>query len=101
MLEPGDTDRPDTTNQNPTPATEGAAPRRRRGGGPRRKRVSELARELGLTSREVLTRLAELGVELRSASAAVDDAVADQLRAASEEPEPAPAAAAEPEPIAA
>ncbi len=77
MLEPGDTDRPHT----PSESDPGAPAGSRRARGPRRKRVSELARELGLSSREVLTRLADLGVEVRSASSAVDDAVADRLRA--------------------
>ncbi|MEU6643400.1 translation initiation factor IF-2 N-terminal domain-containing protein [Saccharomonospora sp. NPDC046836] len=42
--------------------------------------MHELARELGVTSRTVLTRLQEQGVSVRSASSTVDAGVARRLR---------------------
>ncbi len=70
-----------------------------------RPRVNEIARELGLTSKEVLTHLEEIGHPVKSHSSAVDEDIAARLRtdmggASAAEPEvqtPAPAAA-EPEP---
>src|SRR5438552_1291677 len=48
----------------------------------KRPRVYELARELDVTSREVLDRLAEITAEApRSASAAIDEELAQALRA--------------------
>ena len=51
---------------------------------PSRLRVHALARILGMTSREVLAHLAELGAEIRSAQSSVDrelaQAVADRVR---------------------
>ena len=66
-----------------------------------RPRVNEIARELGLTSKEVLTHLEEIGHPVKSHSSAVDEDIAARLRAdmggaSAAEPEvqtPAPAAA--------
>jgi len=63
--------------------------------------VNEIARELGLTSKEVLTHLEEIGHPVKSHSSAVDEDIAARLRAdmggaSAAEPEvqtPAPAAA--------
>ncbi len=65
---------------------------------PLRQRVHALARALGLTSREVLAHLAELGVAARSASSAVsrEQAQAVAARIAGAAPEGAPAQAAAP-----
>src|SRR5680860_15165 len=80
-----------------------------------RPRVNEIARELGLTSKEVLRHLEEIGHPVKSHSSAVDEDIAVRLRAdmggasaaapevqtpAVAEPEPAPreAIAIEPEP---
>ena len=43
-------------------------------------RVHELAKSLDITSRRVLTRLAELGISVRSASSLVDEAVATRVK---------------------
>ncbi len=43
-------------------------------------RVYELARELGLTSKELLSRLKEMGIEVASHSSSLDDARAAQVR---------------------
>src|SRR5260370_11132224 len=76
-------------------------------------RVHEVAKELGVTSKEVIERLRGLGVEVKSHSSTIDDEVAAQLRnggaaapaAAPVEPAPAPTPASEtvakPEPDAA
>src|SRR5438876_16779 len=48
------------------------------------KRVYELAKELGLSSRDVLTALSALGVVARSHSSTVDDDVAAKLKEASD-----------------
>jgi translation initiation factor IF-2 len=53
-------------------------------------RVYELAKELGLESREVLERAHALGLELKTASSSLDDEAADLVRLAREE-ETAPA----------
>jgi translation initiation factor IF-2 len=45
-------------------------------------RVFNLARDLNLTSREVIERLQKLGVEVRTASSSVDEDTADKLRRA-------------------
>jgi translation initiation factor IF-2 len=45
-------------------------------------RVYELARDLGVDSKEVLAQAAELGLELKTASSGVDDEVAELLRLA-------------------
>ena len=69
-----------------------------------RPRVNEIARELGLSSKEVLTHLEEIGHPVKSHSSAVDEDIATRLRtemggAAAAEPEARlPAAGAEPEP---
>jgi len=43
-------------------------------------RVFQLARELELTSHEVIERLKKLGVEVRTASSSVDEDTADKLK---------------------
>ena len=45
-------------------------------------RVHELAKELGVTSKEVLTKLQELGEYVKSASSTVQPPVARKLREA-------------------
>ena len=45
-------------------------------------RVFSLARDLNLTSQEVIARLHKLGVEVRTASSSVDEDTADKLRRA-------------------
>ena len=55
---------------------------------PARPRAHQLAKHLGITSRELLTELAQLGHELRSASSVVlPDAVAAVLEAHAQQPE--------------
>ena len=55
---------------------------------PARPRAHQLAKHLGITSRELLTELAQLGHELRSASSVVlPDAVAAVLEAHAPQPE--------------
>jgi translation initiation factor IF-2 len=56
-------------------------------------RVSELAKELGLTSKEVLAKLLEMGEYVKSASSTVEAPVARQLREAFPDAAPAPAPA--------
>ncbi|MGI8521376.1 MAG: translation initiation factor IF-2 [Actinomycetota bacterium] len=69
-----------------------------------RPRVNEIARELGLSSKEVLAHLEEIGHPVKSHSSAVDEDIASRLRtemgrATAAEPEArTPAAVAEPEP---
>src|SRR5918999_1301944 len=73
-----------------------------------RPRVHEVAKELGLTSKEVLAHLEKIGHPAKSHSSAIDEAIADRLRtdlgngaapAATEAPAPAPKkAAANPKP---
>jgi translation initiation factor IF-2 len=46
-----------------------------------RPRVHEVAKELGLTSKEVLAHLERIGVPAKSHSSAIDESVADRLRA--------------------
>jgi Translation initiation factor IF-2, N-terminal region/ATPase family associated with various cellular activities (AAA) len=52
-------------------------------------RVHEVAKELGLTSKSAVTKLAELGIFIRSASSTLDDAAVKALREAIGEPEKA------------
>ncbi len=61
-------------------------------------RVYELARELGLDSKDLLQQAQDLGVEVKTASSGLDDEAVDLLRlaVAGDEPE---AAAEEPEPL--
>lgn len=69
-----------------------------------RPRVNEIARELGLTSKEVLRHLEEIGHPVKSHSSAVDEDIAARLRtemgraSAAEAEARTPAAVAEPEP---
>jgi translation initiation factor IF-2 len=68
-----------------------------------KKRVYELARELGLESRDVLERAQSLGIEVKTASSGLDEAAEAEVRATfaattAPEPEPGPEPAAEPEP---
>ncbi len=65
-----------------------------------RPRVNEIARELGLSSKEVLRHLEEIGQPVKSHSSAVDEDVAARLRAdlggaSPAQPEPQAAAVAE------
>jgi translation initiation factor IF-2 len=60
-------------------------------------RIYELARELGLDSKEVLEQAQELGLEVKTASSGLDDESADLLRLAFAGDEPA-SPEAEPEP---
>ena len=69
-------------------------------------RIYELARELGLESKEVLARVHELGIEAKTASSGVEPEAADKVRqsfgsAGEPQPEPVPVeepiVAAEPE----
>ena len=69
-------------------------------------RVYELARELGLESKDVLARVQELGIEVKTASSGVEPDAADKVRqsyAGAEvpvvEPEPEPIMVPEPEPV--
>jgi translation initiation factor IF-2 len=74
-------------------------------------RIYELARELGLDSKDVLEQAQELGIEVKTASSGLDDDAAELLRMAfaGEEPQPSdevdevgePAPEEEPEPEAA
>ena len=59
-------------------------------------RVHELAKELGLSSKETIAKLAELGVEVKSHSSSVSEAEADRLRSTRNGGAPAPASAAKP-----
>jgi translation initiation factor IF-2 len=65
-----------------------------------KQRVYELARELGLESRDVLERAQELGVEVKTASSGLDDDSAALVRLSYEEGagRPSPAASPKPEP---
>src|SRR5438270_4984581 len=66
-------------------------------------RVHEVAKELGVTSKELIEKLRGMGVEVKSHSSTIDDEVAAQLRnggAAAPAEAPAEAAPA-PEPVAA
>src|SRR5438270_5319994 len=71
-------------------------------------RVHEVAKELGVTSKELIEKLRGMGVEVKSHSSTIDDEVAAQLRnggaaapaAAPAEPIAVPAPVAEPEPVA-
>ncbi|MFI6954127.1 translation initiation factor IF-2 N-terminal domain-containing protein [Nocardia sp. NPDC050408] len=82
---------------------------------PERIRVHALAKRLGVTSKRILAKLAELGADARSAQSNVDRAVAESVRealgtveseavepdAAAQEPVAAEPVAPEPEPVAA
>ena len=57
-------------------------------------RVHELAKELGVDSKEVVTKLAELGEFVKGASSSIEAPVARKLRAAFPAPSEAPAAPA-------
>ncbi|WP_131701181.1 translation initiation factor IF-2 N-terminal domain-containing protein, partial [Mycolicibacter arupensis] len=57
-------------------------------------RVHELAKELGVTSKEVLARLSEQGEFVKSASSTVEAPVARRLRESFGGGKPAPQAAA-------
>jgi translation initiation factor IF-2 len=46
-----------------------------------RPRVHEVAKELGLTSKEVLAHLESIGAPAKSHSSAIDESVADRVRA--------------------
>ncbi|MGH8958263.1 MAG: translation initiation factor IF-2, partial [Acidimicrobiia bacterium] len=68
-------------------------------------RIYELARELGLESKEVLDHAHELGIEAKTASSSIEETDADLVRLAigeakapAVEPEPEPAPQPEPEP---
>ena len=72
---------------------------------PKKIRVYELARELGLTNKEALDICIDLGIGVKSHSSSIEDAQADRARRKAdreglrravqpEEPAPAPAAAA-------
>ena len=54
-------------------------------------RVSALAKELGVTSKEVLAKLQEMGEYVKSASSTVEAPVERQLREAFPAPTPKPA----------
>ncbi len=45
-------------------------------------RVFSLARDLNLTSQEVISKLRSIGIEVRTASSSVDEDTADKLRRA-------------------
>ncbi len=61
-------------------------------------RVYELARELGLESKDVLARAQELGIEVKTASSGIDDDAAGLIRLAfDDDGSPAAAAAAAPD----
>ncbi|HEX2420439.1 MAG TPA: translation initiation factor IF-2 N-terminal domain-containing protein, partial [Acidimicrobiia bacterium] len=60
-------------------------------------RIYELARELGLESKEVLDHAHELGIEAKTASSSIEETDADVVRLAIGEAK-APAVVAEPEP---
>ena len=62
-------------------------------------RIYELARELGLESKEVLARVQELGIEAKTASSGVEPEAADKVRqsfGSADEPVPEPVPADEP-----
>jgi len=61
-------------------------------------RVYELARELGLESKEVLARAVELGVEVKTASSGLDDDAVGLIKLSYQEEAPAAAPAEEPAP---
>jgi len=63
-------------------------------------RAYELARELGVESKEILARAADLGITIASASSGLDDDTAALIRLAYEEEASAAAAAAAPAPAA-
>ncbi|MET8876875.1 translation initiation factor IF-2 N-terminal domain-containing protein, partial [Nocardia sp. NPDC004604] len=56
---------------------------------PERIRVHALAKRLGVTSKRILAKLAELGADARSAQSNVDRAVAESVREALVTTEPA------------
>ncbi|HEX6147750.1 MAG TPA: translation initiation factor IF-2 [Acidimicrobiia bacterium] len=62
-------------------------------------RVYELARDLGMDSKELLQQALDLGIEVKTASSGLDDESAELLRlaVAGEEPEAEPAEVVEPE----
>ena len=60
-----------------------------------KKRLYEIAKELGKESKEVVARAKELGLDVKSHSSSVEAAVAEQI-AASFKPAPAPKAEAKP-----
>jgi translation initiation factor IF-2 len=63
-------------------------------------RVYELARELGVDSKELLQQAQDLGIEVRTASSGLDQESIDLLKlAAAGEPEPAPEPVPTPEPV--
>jgi ribonuclease E len=55
---------------------------------PKRIRVSALAKELGVTSKELLALIADIGEVAKTASSALDQAVADRVRAAADRDQP-------------
>jgi translation initiation factor IF-2 len=62
-------------------------------------RVYELARDLGVDSKELLQQAQDLGIDVKTASSGLDEESAELLRMAlAGEPEPAPAAEPEPAP---
>jgi translation initiation factor IF-2 len=61
-------------------------------------RVYELAKELGLTSKEVIERLAKLRVTVKGHMSTVDDAVTEKLRAQARPAAPARPSPAKPAP---
>ncbi|OOL27572.1 hypothetical protein GQ85_37880, partial [Rhodococcus rhodochrous] len=69
---------------------------------PPKMRVHALAKLLGLTSKQVMAKAADLGTELRSAHSSLQRDLAEQIRAALGAPAetgPVPAAEAAPEPV--
>ncbi|MGW4580932.1 translation initiation factor IF-2 N-terminal domain-containing protein [Rhodococcus aetherivorans] len=69
---------------------------------PPKMRVHALAKLLGLTSKQVMAKAADLGTELRSAHSSLQRDLAEQIRAALGAPaeaEPVPTAEAAPEPV--
>ncbi|MDY6810313.1 MAG: translation initiation factor IF-2 N-terminal domain-containing protein, partial [Actinomycetota bacterium] len=67
-----------TDNGSPADANAASAPAEEF---PSRLRVHALARALGLTSREVLAHLAELGIETRSPQSSIDRETAEAVAA--------------------
>ncbi|MCL2789001.1 MAG: translation initiation factor IF-2 N-terminal domain-containing protein, partial [Micrococcales bacterium] len=63
-----------------------------------KKRVHELAKELGVTSKDVLAKLKEMGEYVRGPSSTVEAPVERQLREAFPPPAPEPEPAPEPPP---
>lgn len=53
-------------------------------------RVHELAKELGLSSKETIEKLAQIGVEVKSHSSSVEEEVADKLRGKGKAASPKP-----------